>query len=115
MVKKEILHIYRRVSTNEQTHKYSLGNQLDSGIKKSKELGMDYQDWNEEGVSGSSENIEDREDGGTPGFLQVIRVSLSMKLKEKMGVSNILKREHELLDYFDPENYKNVNDEQETI
>jgi len=61
MVKKEILHIYRRVSTNEQTHKYSLGNQLDSGIKKSKELGMDYQDWNEEGVSGSSENIEDRE------------------------------------------------------
>lgn len=61
MNKKEILHIYRRVSTNEQTNKYSLGNQLDSGIKKSKELGMDYQDWNEEGVSGSSENIEDRE------------------------------------------------------
>ena len=61
MNKKEILHIYRRVSTNEQTNKYSLGNQLESGIKKSKELGMDYQDWNEEGVSGSSENIEDRE------------------------------------------------------
>lgn len=61
MNKKEILHIYRRVSTNEQTNKYSLGNQLDSGIKKSKELGMNYQDWNEEGVSGSSEKIEDRE------------------------------------------------------
>lgn len=61
MNKKEILHIYRRVSTTEQTNKYSLGNQLDSGIKKSKELGMEYQDWNEEGVSGSSENIEDRE------------------------------------------------------
>jgi selenocysteine lyase/cysteine desulfurase len=45
------------------------------------------------------ENIEDREDGGTPGFIQVIRVSLAMKLKEKMGVPNILKREHELLDY----------------
>jgi len=45
------------------------------------------------------ESIEDREDGGTPGFIQVIRVSLAMKLKEKMGVSNILKREHELLDY----------------
>jgi selenocysteine lyase/cysteine desulfurase len=45
------------------------------------------------------ENIEDREDGGTPGFIQVIRVSLAMKLKEKMGVSNILKREHELLNY----------------
>ena len=45
------------------------------------------------------ESIEDREDGGTPGFIQVIRISLAMKLKEKMGVSNILKREHELLDY----------------
>jgi selenocysteine lyase/cysteine desulfurase len=45
------------------------------------------------------ESIEDREDGGTPGFIQVIRVSLAMKLKEKMGVSNILKREHEILDY----------------
>ena len=61
MNKKEILHIYRRVSTSEQTNKYSLGNQLENGIKKSKELGMDYQDWNEEGVSGTSENIEDRE------------------------------------------------------
>lgn len=61
METKEILHIYRRVSTIEQSHKYSLENQLENGIKKSKELGMDYQDWNEEGVSGSSENIEDRE------------------------------------------------------
>lgn len=43
------------------------------------------------------DNIEEREDGGTPGFLQAIRVSLAMKLKDKMGVSNILKREHELL------------------
>jgi len=61
MKKREILHIYRRVSTNEQSTKYSLGDQLSSGIKKSIELGMDYQDWNEEGMSGSSENIEDRE------------------------------------------------------
>jgi selenocysteine lyase/cysteine desulfurase len=45
------------------------------------------------------DNIEQREDGGTPGFLQVIRVSLAMKLKEKMGVSKILEREHELLEY----------------
>ncbi len=43
------------------------------------------------------EDIEEREDGGTPGFLQVIRTSLAMKLKDQMGVSNILKREHELL------------------
>lgn len=45
------------------------------------------------------DNIEDREDGGTPGFLQVIKTALAIQLKEKMGVENMLKREHELLDY----------------
>ena len=45
------------------------------------------------------DNIEDREDGGTPGFLQVIKTALAIQLKEKMGVENILKREHELIDY----------------
>lgn len=45
------------------------------------------------------ENIEQREDGGTPGFLQVIKTSLAIRLKEKMGVKNILKREEELLEY----------------
>jgi len=43
------------------------------------------------------DNIEDREDGGTPGFLQTIKTALSIKLKEQMGVDNMLKREHELL------------------
>jgi selenocysteine lyase/cysteine desulfurase len=43
------------------------------------------------------ENIEDREDGGTPGFLQLIRTALSVKLKEDMGIQNILDREHEIL------------------
>ena len=41
-------------------------------------------------------DIEAREDGGTPPFLQVIRTALTIKLKEKMGIENILKREHEL-------------------
>ncbi len=45
------------------------------------------------------DNIELREDGGTPGFLQVIRTSLAIRLKEKMGVENIMKREHELLTF----------------
>ncbi len=44
------------------------------------------------------DDIETREDGGTPGFLQTIRTALSIRLKEKMGIENILKREHELLD-----------------
>lgn len=44
------------------------------------------------------DDIETREDGGTPGFLQTIRTALSIRLKEKIGVENMLKREHELLD-----------------
>ena len=32
------------------------------------------------------DDIEAREDGGTPGFLQAIRAALAMELKEKMGV-----------------------------
>ena len=43
------------------------------------------------------DNIETREDGGTPGFLQAIRTALCIRLKEKMGVDNIHKREDELL------------------
>ena len=45
------------------------------------------------------DNIEDREDGGTPGFLQVIKTALAIQLKDKMGIENILKREHELVSY----------------
>ncbi|EGV42819.1 aminotransferase class V-fold PLP-dependent enzyme [Bizionia argentinensis JUB59] len=43
------------------------------------------------------DNIEDREDGGTPGFLQTIKTALAIKLKEQMGVKNMLDREHEIL------------------
>ncbi len=43
------------------------------------------------------DDIELREDGGTPGFIQSFRIALAIKLKEKMGVPNIEKREKELL------------------
>jgi len=43
-------------------------------------------------------DIEHREDGGTPPFLQGIKAALAIKLKEEMGVENMLKREAELLD-----------------
>lgn len=43
------------------------------------------------------DDIEAREDGGTPGFLQAIRTGLAIRLKEQMGVSNIIARENELL------------------
>ena len=45
------------------------------------------------------DNIEDREDGGTPAFLQTIKTALVIRLKEQMGVHNILRREHEIVDY----------------
>lgn len=58
------------------------------------------------------DNIEEREDGGTPGFLQTIKTALSINLKEEMGVSNILEREHELVEYifsqFDPVDNINI-------
>lgn len=41
-------------------------------------------------------DAETREDGGTPAFLQTIKVFLAMQLKEKMGVENILAREKEI-------------------
>jgi selenocysteine lyase/cysteine desulfurase len=41
-------------------------------------------------------DIEAREDGGTPAFLQTIKTALVLQLKQEMGVKNILDREHEL-------------------
>ncbi len=43
------------------------------------------------------DDIEAREDGGTPPFLQTIKAALAMKLKADMGVPNMLAREHELV------------------
>jgi selenocysteine lyase/cysteine desulfurase len=43
-------------------------------------------------------DIEVKEDGGTPGFLQGIRAALSVRLKEDMGTDKIHLREKELID-----------------
>ncbi|WP_335872857.1 aminotransferase class V-fold PLP-dependent enzyme [Bacillus sp. 2205SS5-2] len=50
------------------------------------------------GGRGYIRNIEEREDGGTPGFLQTIRTALCIELKEAMGVEQMERREEELLD-----------------
>ncbi|RPI71778.1 MAG: aminotransferase class V-fold PLP-dependent enzyme, partial [Ignavibacteriales bacterium] len=42
-------------------------------------------------------NIELREDGGTPAFLQTIKAALCIQLKEQMGIENMKKREEELV------------------
>ena len=45
------------------------------------------------------EDIELREDGGTPGFLQTIKIALAVQLKEQMSSEKILAREHEINTY----------------
>jgi len=44
-------------------------------------------------------NIEAREDGGTPAFLQTIKAALCIKLKEEMNIDKIRAREEELVKY----------------
>ncbi|MEX1192126.1 MAG: aminotransferase class V-fold PLP-dependent enzyme [Brumimicrobium sp.] len=48
------------------------------------------------------DNIEAREDGGTPSFLQTIKAAMCMRLKDEMGVENIQRREEEILDIIWP-------------
>lgn len=43
------------------------------------------------------DDIEAREDGGTPAFLQTIKAALCINLKNQMGVENMLKREKEMM------------------
>ena len=42
------------------------------------------------------DDIETREDGGTPAFLQTIRIALAVQLKEQMGTDYIKAREDEM-------------------
>lgn len=44
------------------------------------------------------EDIETREDGGTPGFIQCIRTAQSILLKETMTTEKIMQRENQMLD-----------------
>ncbi len=44
------------------------------------------------------DDIEVKEDGGTPGFLQVMRAALAIRLKEDMAPKYIQEREEELLE-----------------
>lgn len=44
------------------------------------------------------DDIEAREDGGTPGFLQTIRTAMCCRLKDEMGTKNIEKREKEIIE-----------------
>ncbi|MBU2881558.1 aminotransferase class V-fold PLP-dependent enzyme [Psychrosphaera sp. B3R10] len=48
------------------------------------------------GQQGFYDDVEVREDGGTPGFLQTIKVALAIKLKDQMGTDKIHQREQQL-------------------
>ena len=55
-------------------------------------------DWtNPWGEQKYCDDIAMREDGGTPAFLQTIKVALCIRLKEEMGMENIRKRKDEIL------------------
>ncbi|HEY9194908.1 MAG TPA: aminotransferase class V-fold PLP-dependent enzyme, partial [Mucilaginibacter sp.] len=43
------------------------------------------------------DNIEQREDGGTPPFIQGIRTAMCIRLKEQMGTERLLEREDDML------------------
>jgi selenocysteine lyase/cysteine desulfurase len=43
------------------------------------------------------QDIETREDGGTPPILQAIKAAQCIRLKEEMGIDNIIQRENQLL------------------
>jgi len=43
------------------------------------------------------DNIEVREDGGTPGFLQAMKTALALELKNQMGVEQMHEREKQLV------------------
>ncbi|TVZ57211.1 selenocysteine lyase/cysteine desulfurase [Lutibacter sp. Hel_I_33_5] len=42
------------------------------------------------------DDVETREDGGTPAFLQTIKIALCIRLKDEMGTQNIKNREDEV-------------------
>ncbi|MBA6155073.1 aminotransferase class V-fold PLP-dependent enzyme [Tenacibaculum sp. S7007] len=42
------------------------------------------------------DDVETREDGGTPAFLQTIKIALCIQLKDQMGTDNMKKREDEI-------------------
>lgn len=57
----QILHIYTRVSTQtQQDEGTSLDSQQELGIKKAKEMGFEYQVWNEGGASSKHEDFVNR-------------------------------------------------------
>ncbi|MDX9929754.1 MAG: aminotransferase class V-fold PLP-dependent enzyme [Bacteroidales bacterium] len=75
---------------------------FDSSLYKSEvpdQPGGGTVDWtNPWGEYKYADDIEVREDGGTPGFLQAIRAALAIELKNRMGTAPMKRREDHLLE-----------------
>ncbi len=75
---------------------------FDSGLYHSEapdEPGGGTVDWtNRWGEYKFIDDIEVREDGGTPGFLQAIKAALALELKQNLGTENMRLREKQLVD-----------------
>ena len=57
----ETLHIYSRVSSVQQKEEsFSLDSQKESGIRRAKQLGMDYKIWDEGAQSSFGDDLENR-------------------------------------------------------
>jgi DNA invertase Pin-like site-specific DNA recombinase len=79
----EILHIYTRVSSVAQEDGTSLETQKDLGIRKSKELGMDFQIWNEGAASSHHEDLLNR-----PKMIELLQEIESGNLKHLFVYNN---------------------------
>ena len=98
--KKEVLHIYTRVSTKGQSEKgYSLKVQRQKGIEVSKKLGMDYKVWNEGGQSSYRDDLLNRPkmmnllDDVSRGIVKHIYVTDFDRLSRKKGSWYIIHRD----------------------
>lgn len=74
---------------------------FDSGLYKNEvpdQPGGGTVDWtNPWGEYKYVDDIEVREDGGTPGFMQAIKAALAIEVKNSMGIARMKEREDELL------------------
>ncbi len=124
MKEKEILHIYTRVSSEDQTKGMSLDEQKSKGIKVSKDLDMDYMVWNEGGKSSYTDDLNNRPvllnlmDGFKDGSVKNIYVKDFDRLsRKKVGWYLILRdiSQYGIKVYVGEGNKYNIDDEYDNL
>ena len=77
------LGIYCRISKVKDGNDLSIPDQKQKGIKKAKELGLPYELYIDEGISGASDKIEDR-----PEFARFIAIFQMVRYQQYMHMIN---------------------------